>query len=217
MVNSQHPGCNRKKTDLLHFFCSERKWRVVARLDRSRERRGPLRGRREDPGQKFRKKQLTDRGAWSNNENAMGGVRYLALVCSLFLALPSGWCRTAGIGNCCTPNESVQVQTQIPPVPLSCCCDTEAGTTSPTETCKANTEPAAPHPNLPSHCCCRDRQPTTLPDPTRLPVERHPASLVPLPVSIHLTGCQWGAIFSTIRSYNASFLAIHILHCVWLC
>lgn len=136
-------------------------------------------------------------------------IKILALVSSLQLMLPAGWCCAWDLGSCCTlaarANESA-------PQRHSCCRgETENPPTSGDSANNSN-DPAAPSKPCQSPCC--EAQPTMLAR-ADVPVDHGLAQLadiVPLDPSAAV-----GMVNSPRSIHDFVSPPLHVSHCSWLC
>ncbi len=135
-------------------------------------------------------------------------ARSLALLSSLLLALPPGWCCSVGLAACGEKPPLAEKQENAPPSHKGCCCCPEALQTEPAESAPA------PKPNKPVTSCCCEKQPTALPD-TGWHLPDWDVSPPAIPVA-RLSVVR-GVPGPTGRVFVASSPPLYVLHCVWLC
>jgi hypothetical protein len=138
-------------------------------------------------------------------------IRSLALLCSVLLALPPGWCCMVGSAPCCNqcqPVKNEKVPSTHPSSHKSCCCSSE--TTEQNSNCPA----PSPKPSTPVKPCCCEKAPSSLPEGARLLPDLF---VVPLAVLVELpfsNGIDRAAAGPALVDTSP---ALHVLHCVWLC
>jgi hypothetical protein len=134
-------------------------------------------------------------------------TRCLALVCSVLLALPSGWCCVIGAPCCDKPRPAEKSVAQAPPVRHKCCCHQS------TEQ-KPNDPTPAPKPSPPIKACSCERAPAVTTEVARLAADLVAA---PLATPADFFCCSGIDPSELCRIFDPSPPPLHVTHCVWLC
>jgi hypothetical protein len=135
-------------------------------------------------------------------------IRSLALLCSIPLALPTGWCCMIG-APCCDQGQSKETgpDTSCPPARPKCCCDQSTDQTH-------NDRTPAPNPSAPAKSCSCEKAPTVAPEVARLVPDLFVA---PLATPADCPLAKAGDQSELYRIFDPPRLPLHVSHCVWLC
>jgi hypothetical protein len=138
-------------------------------------------------------------------------IKILALLSSLHLMLPAGWCCVWDFGPCCAP-AAVSHQSSLQK--HSCCeLETESPTTSPSP--NAATDPKGPiAPAKPCESPCCGSQPTVL---VRAEASVDPATALLADVVPLELPAAVGLIVPSQSIHDILGPPLHISHCCWLC
>jgi hypothetical protein len=136
-------------------------------------------------------------------------TRSLALLCSLLLTLPPGWCCITSLAPCCNQHQPAQ-EPEAPSAPVKhkSCCHHQSTQQ------KCNDPSPAPKPISPGKVCACEKAPLALNEVARPVLD---LLVTPLATLADLSLAKPSAQSELSRIFNPSSSRLYISHCVWLC